>query len=45
MVVRANGVWKRSLREYQAPAIAPAVDEALIDYMTRGKAAMPDSDI
>ncbi len=44
-VVRANAIWKRTLAEYQAPAIDPGVDEALIDYMARGKAASPDSDI
>jgi trimethylamine--corrinoid protein Co-methyltransferase len=40
---RANRVWKRMLREYEAPAIDPAVDEALLDYVARRKAAMPDA--
>ena len=43
-VARAHAIWQRTLREYEAPAIDPAVDEALIDYMARGKAAMPDAD-
>ncbi len=44
-VARANTIWKRTLAEYTAPPLDPAIDEALIDYMARGKAAMPDSDI
>jgi len=40
---RANSVWKRMLAEYEAPAIDPAVDEALLDYMARRKASMPDA--
>jgi trimethylamine--corrinoid protein Co-methyltransferase len=44
-VVRANAIWKKTLRDYVAPGIDPGVDEALIDYMARGKAAVPDSDI
>ena len=45
MVARANAIWKRTLHMYQAPAIDPAVDEALNDYIAHGKAATPDSDI
>lgn len=40
---RANGVWKRALAEYEAPPIDPGVDEALLDFMARRKAAMPDA--
>jgi trimethylamine--corrinoid protein Co-methyltransferase len=40
---RANKVWKRMLDEYEAPAIDPAVDEALLDFMARRKASMPDA--
>src|SRR3954468_9366556 len=32
------------LAEYEAPPIDPAVDEALLDFIARRKAAMPDSD-
>ncbi|MDA8252161.1 MAG: trimethylamine methyltransferase family protein, partial [Rhodospirillales bacterium] len=42
---RANAQWKRLLNEYEAPPIDPATDEALIDYMTRRKAAFPDSNV
>jgi trimethylamine---corrinoid protein Co-methyltransferase len=42
---RANGIWKRQLAEYEAPAIDPAVDEALLDYIARRKASFPDSDV
>jgi trimethylamine---corrinoid protein Co-methyltransferase len=42
---RANAVWKRMLREYEAPPIDPGVDEALLDFIARRKAAFPDSDV
>ncbi|MBM4409142.1 MAG: trimethylamine methyltransferase, partial [Chloroflexi bacterium] len=42
---RANPIWKRMLLEYEAPPIDPGVDEALVEYMTRRKAAFPDSDV
>ena len=42
---RANAVWKRMLAEYEAPPIDPAVDEALLDFIARRKAAMPDSEV
>jgi len=45
MAKRANTYYKRMLAEYEAPPIDPAVDEALIDYMNRRKAAFPDSNI
>ena len=34
---RANRIWKRMLAEYEQPAIDPAVDEALRDYVARRK--------
>jgi trimethylamine--corrinoid protein Co-methyltransferase len=40
---RANAIWKKRLAEYEAPAIDPAVDEALLDYIARRKASMPDA--
>jgi len=40
---RANGIWKTMLAEYEAPAIDPAVDEALLDFIARRKASMPDA--
>ena len=40
---RANGIFKRMLVEYEAPAIDPGVDEALRDYIERKKASMPDA--
>jgi trimethylamine--corrinoid protein Co-methyltransferase len=44
ITVRANAAWKRVLRDYQAPPLDAATDEALQDYIARGKAAMPDAD-
>jgi len=40
---RTNGIFKRMLAEYEAPAIDPGVDEALRDYIERKKASMPDA--
>jgi trimethylamine--corrinoid protein Co-methyltransferase len=40
---RANGIWKRTLAEYEAPPIDPGIDEALLDFIARRKASMPDS--
>lgn len=45
MASRANGVWKRMLREYEAPPIDPGVDEALLDLIARRKASFPDSNV
>ena len=39
---RANRRWKAALAEYQAPAIDPAVDESIRDYIDRKKASMTD---
>ncbi|THD82351.1 trimethylamine methyltransferase [Aliigemmobacter aestuarii] len=40
--VRANARWKKLLREYEAPPLDEAVDEALLDFMARRKEAVPD---
>lgn len=40
---RANGLWKKMLADYQAPAIDPGVDEALQAFMTERKGSMPDA--
>ncbi len=45
MAQRANALWKRQLNEYVPPPLDPAVDEALLDYINRQKAATPDSNI
>ena len=45
MAVRANERWKKQLEEYVAPPLDAAVDEALLDYMNRRKAAFPDSNV
>ena len=41
---RANTIWKSMLESYEPPPLDPAIDEALIDYMTRRKAEFPDQD-
>ena len=40
---RANKIWKKLLAEYEAPAIDPAVDEALQAYISKRKSEMPDA--
>ena len=40
---RANAVWKKMLADYVAPAIDPAVDEALRAFIEHKKASMPDA--
>jgi trimethylamine--corrinoid protein Co-methyltransferase len=42
-VQRANTVWKRMLREYEAPPVDPAVDEALVAFIEKRKSEMPDA--
>ncbi|HWA43870.1 MAG TPA: trimethylamine methyltransferase family protein [Hypericibacter adhaerens] len=42
---RANKLWKRLLREYEAPPLDPAIDEALQAYIAKRKAASPDSNV
>lgn len=34
---RANQIWKQLLRNYEQPALDPAIDEALKEYVTRRK--------
>lgn len=43
IVVRANAQWKKLLGDYQAPALDPAIDEALLDFMRQRKAVLPDT--
>ena len=42
---RANAIWKRMLREYEAPPLDPALDEALLEFIATRKASMPDSEV
>jgi trimethylamine--corrinoid protein Co-methyltransferase len=42
---RANAIWKRMLREYEAPPLEPAIDEALLEFIVKRKASMPDSEV
>jgi trimethylamine--corrinoid protein Co-methyltransferase len=39
---RATGAWKRMLTEYEAPPLDESIDEALLDFVARRKAEMPD---
>jgi trimethylamine--corrinoid protein Co-methyltransferase len=45
MTKRANALWKKQLAEYVAPPMDPAIDEALLEYMAKRKAASPDSNV
>jgi trimethylamine--corrinoid protein Co-methyltransferase len=42
---RANKLWKRMLEDYEAPALDPAIDEALNAFIAERKAAAPDSNV
>ncbi len=42
MQQRAHLRWRQMLAEYEMPPIDPAVDEALLDFIARRKASMPD---
>jgi trimethylamine---corrinoid protein Co-methyltransferase len=39
---RANVLWKRQLASYEPPPLDEAIDEELIEYVTRRKAELPD---
>ncbi|MDI7861528.1 trimethylamine methyltransferase family protein [Rhizobiaceae bacterium n13] len=43
IATRANRQWKKTLAEYEAPPLDPAVDEALAAYVDGKKKAMPDA--
>jgi trimethylamine--corrinoid protein Co-methyltransferase len=45
MTKRANAMWKKQLAEYVPPPMDPAIDEALLEYMAKRKAAFPDSNV
>ncbi|RDB43149.1 trimethylamine methyltransferase [Halomonas sp. DQ26W] len=45
MAQRANVRWKKQLAEYEAPALDPVIDDALLDYMATRKAGFADSNI
>jgi trimethylamine--corrinoid protein Co-methyltransferase len=40
---RAYDRWNKMLNEYEPPAIDPAIDEALLDFIARKKASMSDA--
>jgi trimethylamine--corrinoid protein Co-methyltransferase len=42
---RANAIWKRMLAEYEAPPMDDAIDEALLEFIVKRKASMPDSEV
>jgi len=38
--VRANTIWKQVLRDYEQPALDPAIDDALVEYVEKRKQAI-----
>jgi trimethylamine--corrinoid protein Co-methyltransferase len=42
---RANTIWKRMLRDYEAPPLDEGIDEALGEFIAKRKASMPDSEV
>jgi len=45
MTKRANALWKKMLAEYVEPPMDAGVDEALLEYIAKRKAAAPDSNV
>ncbi|MFC0482153.1 trimethylamine methyltransferase family protein [Gellertiella hungarica] len=43
IATRANRLWKKTLAEYEAPALDEGVDEALCDYVARKKGERADA--
>ena len=43
MATRAIRLWKKTLAEFEAPALDEAKDEELKDYVTRTKASRDDA--
>ena len=39
---RANGIWKKMLRDYEPPPLDEAADEAMLDFIARRKEVIPD---
>ena len=42
---RAQVIWKKMLREYEAPPMDPAINEALLDYVKKRKESFSDSNV
>ncbi len=40
---RANVLWKKMLADYEAPPLDPAIDAALLEFIAKKKASMPDA--
>ena len=45
MAKRANALWKKQLAEYVEPPMDAGIDEALLEYIAKRKAASPDSNV
>ncbi len=43
MASRANARWKETLASYEEPPLDPALDEALLEFIAKKKASMPDA--
>ena len=42
--MRANATWKQMLKDYEAPPLDPAIDEALVSFIERRKSEFEDRD-
>ena len=38
--VSRNAIWKQMLRDYEQPALDPAIDDALVEYVEKRKQAI-----
>ncbi len=41
---RANAIWKQMLKDYEAPPLDAAIDEALVEFVDRRKSEFEDRD-
>lgn len=41
---RANAQWKQMLNDYVAPELDPAIDEALLEFISKRKGSFPDKE-
>ena len=42
---RANKIWKTMLKDYEMPAMDPAKEQALVEFIEKRKASFPDSNV
>jgi len=44
-IARAGQAWQQMLRDYELPPIDEAIDQELVEWIAKRKAAFPDSNV